>query len=72
MLLENWIYLINNLPFNTTIEFIIEWINPKVVSKQKIFGFVETKNEIIEQVFAIWNEIDNSLLEYLTDSKKID
>ena len=36
--------------------------------RQKKFGFVNTKNELIEQVFEIWNEIDNSLLETLTDS----
>ena len=36
--------------------------------RQKKFGFVKTKDELIEQVFEIWNEIDNSLLESLTDS----
>ena len=36
--------------------------------RQKKFGFVKTKNELIEQVFEIWNEIDISLLESLTDS----
>ena len=36
--------------------------------RQKKFGFVNTKNELIEQVFEIWNEVDNSLMETLTDS----
>ena len=36
--------------------------------RQKKYGFVKTKNELIEQVFKIWNEIDTSLLESLTDS----
>jgi hypothetical protein len=36
--------------------------------RQKKFGFCKKKNDLIEQVFEIWNEINDELLDNLTDS----
>ena len=36
--------------------------------RQKKFGFCKKKNDLIEQVFEFWNEINDELLDNLTDS----
>ena len=36
--------------------------------RQKKFGFCRSKNYLIEQVFQIWGEINDELLDSLTDS----
>ena len=36
--------------------------------RQKKFGIPKTKRELIEQVFQIWDEIDETMLDSLSDS----
>ena len=38
------------------------------VRRYKRFGIPNTRNELIEQMFAIWEEIDQELLDTLVDS----